>query len=364
MMRIILTVACIHKMGGTEKATVDLANLLASDSKNEVIIVSYYKKMSTKYEWSNYNINKTIKVIYFDSKTDYLNLDFRLYKLQQILNSYRFSYYLRKLKPSSVIHSQIENVGKIKNARNNLIIHTSYQAIKQSNLAKYLLKIQKRFLDNIVLLSPEDAEDLNKDLRLKKGVYIPNTLDLEIKMRTNLENKKIIFLGRLNNSVKQIDHIIKAISIVKENQKLGDWKLHIYGEGEDYNFLSELIKKSRLENQAILVGKTSNIDDTLKKSDIMILTSKYEGLPMSLLEGAGSGLALISYDCSNSIKYIIENKINGYIIPQDNIIELASKLQIMIENDDLRKKMGNNSLLIMEGNFDNKNILKKWYGIL
>lgn len=359
-MKIVLTVACIHKLGGTEKATIDLANLLSKDMNNEIIILSLYKEISEREAKLSAKLNDNIKVVYLNKKEVYLSRDYRYFKLKEILGVSKISKKIASFEPDVVIHSQIEHVKRVKGILNFTIIHTSYYACQQSFYTMFLLKKRLKDVDKIVFLNEIDSLKFNKEFRSSKAITIPNSTSLSISKRTDLENKKMIFMGRLDNNVKQISHLIEVIYLLKHSYSLKEWKLDIYGEGKDKEFLKNLILEKGLAEDVRLKGQATDLENTLSKYDIMLLSSKYEGMPMVLLEAASSGLALFSYNCTPSISKIIREGKNGYIISQDDIEEYAEKLNEVLHNPSVLNKMGENSLNIMNEDFSANNILKIW----
>jgi glycosyltransferase involved in cell wall biosynthesis len=82
--------------------------------------------------------------------------------------------------------------------------------------------------------------------------------------------------------------------------------------------LSELIKNYNIEDTVTLLGKVKDIDKYYAQSDMLLMTSRYEGLPLVLLEAKSWSLPVIAYDCPTGPREIIENDIDGFLIPVNN----------------------------------------------
>ena len=107
----------------------------------------------------------------------------------------------------------------------------------------------------------------------------------------------------------------KAIEVAKRIlPKHPDWEWDIYGKGEEFETLNEMIINSGLSEQMHLRGQVNNLYERYRDYSIMVMTSRYEGFPMTLLEGSGNGLPLISFDVPTGPNEIIEDGVNGFLI--------------------------------------------------
>ena len=138
-----------------------------------------------------------------------------------------------------------------------------------------------------------------------------------------------------------------------------DWKWIILGEGEERKLLERKIKEYGLENKLILKGNVSNVEDYYKSSSIFVMTSRFEGLPMTLLEAKSYGLPIVSFDCLTGPSDIVDNNKNGYLIEQNNVNDMVCKINKIIEDKNLIKKFSNNSKYNID-KFDIDTVIKKW----
>lgn len=150
------------------------------------------------------------------------------------------------------------------------------------------------------------------------------------------EYKRAIAIGRLEDQ-KGFDLLIESWRNVYS--KYPNWKLDIFGEGSKKNLLQKKINENNLDQVITLKGTTRNVQQELLTSDFYVMSSRYEGLPMVLLESISNGLPIVSFDCPTGPAEIIENNDCGILVLNGNINDLSEKIISMIENVDLRKKM-------------------------
>ena len=118
------------------------------------------------------------------------------------------------------------------------------------------------------------------------------------------------------------------------------WVLKIFGSGEKYDYVNNRIIESNLEKVIEIHEPTSDIQQEYLNSSIFVLSSRYEGLPMVLLEAMSCGLPVVSYDCKCGPKDIIKDGVDGFLVREGDIDDLAKKIMLLIESEELREQMG------------------------
>lgn len=132
MKKIVLMLNCLDKIGGTERATVDLANILAQDPKYEVTILSIYKNI--KNESTKYSLNSNIKVEYVFERIEYLKFHLNFYRFFEIFIKNKIGKILDKLDPHFVLYTQIKFINPNNSKYKKLLmVHTSYEAYIKGN---------------------------------------------------------------------------------------------------------------------------------------------------------------------------------------------------------------------------------------
>ena len=209
-------------------------------------------------------------------------------------------------------------------------------------------------LDGLVVLTKKDLKVWR--MTNDKVWQIYNPLPYQSTTTSSLSSKSMIAVGRLS-AQKNFSDLIEVWKYV--HQKYPDWKLNIWGDGEDKDLLKDLIKSNKLENVVHLRGLSNQIGNEYLNSSVYLMTSKYEGFPMVLLEAASFGLPLISYDCECGPSDIIQDGYNGFLIPEGNVIKMADAICRIIKDVDLRKQMGRHSKII-SSSFSQEKILPMW----
>lgn len=189
-------------------------------------------------------------------------------------------------------------------------------------------------LDGLVLLTKQDAESW-------KGVtqtfVIPNSLPFYPDRMSPCGMKRAICVGRLNEQ-KGYEYLIDAWSLVI--MKHPDWILDVFGYGEIKAELQKRINERGLENSLKLNEPTSAIMEEYLNSSIYIMSSRYEGFGMVLIEAMACGVPCVSFDCPYGPSDIIRNGEDGLLVEHLNTQALADGICKLIENPELRKKFG------------------------
>lgn len=235
----------------------------------------------------------------------------------------------KEVKPD-IIHTHLESV-----TLNTAIalIGTSARQIQTIHSIKiFYPKIQRYFLDKVlkknISISPEVTSEMKRiNMNLNKIKLIQNGINLDKYKfdERKIENvKNYIAIGRLGEE-KNHEMLISAFSkfINSTNNLDKEIKLRIIGDGIEKEKLQKLIKRLKMENKIELLGVQKNIPKFLRSSDIYVMSSKWEGLSISLIEAAANGLPLIATNVgSNSL--ICKNGINGWIFESGDEERLVS----------------------------------------
>ena len=216
-------------------------------------------------------------------------------------------------------------------------------------IREYLLHILNS-ANLIITLSNEWKSKLIK-IGINKNkvcvLYNPVSI-LRIKKKTiRRKSVHILYLGKL---CKQ-KGIYDLINVIK-SQKKGDFKYLLAGDG-DIEEVDRLINKYNLNEYVELLGwiKGKRKEQLLNSSDILVLPSYYEGLPISILEAMAYKLPVISTKVGG-IPEIVEDGYNGYLIKPGDNKDLLEKMEKLILNKPLRKKMGLRGYSIVKSNYD------------
>jgi GalNAc-alpha-(1->4)-GalNAc-alpha-(1->3)-diNAcBac-PP-undecaprenol alpha-1,4-N-acetyl-D-galactosaminyltransferase len=171
------------------------------------------------------------------------------------------------------------------------------------------------------------------------------------------KEKIILGVGRLEKQ-KGFDVLIKAFSKTPNTK----WKLYIAGDGQEKKSLIDLIQDYGLTNVE-LIGKRKDIFDWYAKASIFVLSSQQEGFPNALLEAMAFGCASISFDCPSGPNEIINDNKNGLLIENQHHEKLAQAIQMLMENEEIRSKIGQEAMYIKE-KYSIKIIASEWEALL
>lgn len=243
--------------------------------------------------------------------------------------------------------------------------HFSYQG--QSLLDKQMfknpvmrdfLRVFRRFcisrFDRAIVLTPSDKDNWN----LRNIEVIPNFTNISFKGIYPTESKTALSIGRLEHQ-KDFQLMVKAWKIV--NQKHPDWHLNIFGEGSMKNELEKLIVDSGLEQTVFLKGNTNDVIQEYSNSSFFVSSSRYEGLPLVLIEAQCCGLPCVGFDITGVSDMIKDNE-TGILVKERTPEQLALGICKLIENPNLRESMHQNTLLDSE-QYTKEYVMSKWISL-
>jgi glycosyltransferase involved in cell wall biosynthesis len=215
------------------------------------------------------------------------------------------------------------------------IVVISCEHFSLSVSGKPSLITRKLFYRNVyvVTLTQQDKEAIEQKYHPKKCVCIPNASPFEITSYNNSQrDKTILSIGRLANQ-KGFDLLIRSFALIAE--KHPDWKLQIIGD--DYgekNYLLGLIDKFALKDSVSLIPATKHIANYYKSSGFYVLSSRFEGLPMVLIEALSFGMPIVAFDCPTGPAEIV-NDHNGLLVKNGNIYKLADAMSTLMMSQDV-----------------------------
>lgn len=345
MKRIVILIDNAYSYAGTE----NICNFMAETygSVNEVTVYSLQGSGETFYPFDNVK-----KVVSFCGKR------FPLLSAIFSINKQKFDFaFIISMGKLSVFFSLIQKVISITGSSKTKFIsceHVSYNSF--SPLIKVLKKKFLNFYDGVILLTSNDQAIYNS-FNIS-SFCIPNPVQYQGITR-NTRSKIALAAGRLSHQ-KGFDKLINIwASFIINNP---DWKLYIAGDGELMHSLKSQVKDLDIEDSITFLGRVNNIESYYNISDVFLMTSRYEGLPLVLLESQSWGMPAISFDCPTGPKEVIRNNENGFLIDIDDNEGFISKLESLNENDifyRLSRGAVNNSLM-----YDPEIIKQKWNDLL
>ena len=200
------------------------------------------------------------------------------------------------------------------------------------------------------------SEESKCEWEINKYEIIPNSSWIKTQELSSCESKKAICIAR-NSYEKGLDRLFFIWK--KVTNKKPDWELLIFSEKEGYFDLDNLILKNDLSKNVRILDFEKNILNSYLQSSIYVMTSRDEGMPMVLIEAMTVGLPIVAFDCPIGPKSLIENNINGFLIKDNDLEEFVSKTIQLIDDEDIRKSFGKNSILLSR-KYNADEVLLKW----
>ncbi|PKP59295.1 glycosyltransferase [Candidatus Atribacteria bacterium HGW-Atribacteria-1] len=234
---------------------------------------------------------------------------------------------------------------------------------------KTVYKLLLKQADRIITCSKICGEDAitrfnapeDKVITIYNPVYIEkiNNIkneEIEDELFFKNNNPKIISVGALHYR-KGFNYLLKAFKLIRENGINAN--LIILGEGSERTNLEILVRDLNLENEVILPGYKANPYKYIKNSDIFVLPSLWEGLPLVLVEAMICEVPIIATICPSGVEELITHNVNGILVPSQDEKELANAIMDLLNNKGKAKE------LAKEGNkkihdFDAKKTIKEY----
>lgn len=319
--------------GGAERVVSVWANELRARGYDAFIILSS-RSEDEYYIDDNVHLNSVS-----DSREAYLKLSYprRLIRMRRLLKSIRPDYIISFL-PQIQIWMMLASTG-LRIKRIETIRVNPWCTSMTNPLFKFLWKQCYRTSYSIIIQTLDQKPFLSKKDQ-EKCVLIPNPIS-----KVYIENYKkevseypteFIAAGRITPQ-KNYKMMIKAFANLCSENK--DLRLRIFGTGaeSDVSEIRQYISDLNVQENIFLMGRTPHMEEEYKKSDIFLMTSDYEGLPNALAEAMASQLVCISTDCKTGPKDLINNGVNGFLVPVGDDAKLAETIRKVLEMSKLER---------------------------
>lgn len=212
-----------------------------------------------------------------------------------------------------------------------------------------------RKFDKFVVLTQEDKGYWGE---LPNIEVIPNAAMFLGDTYSDVLYKRIIAVGRLDYQ-KGFDRLIEAWAQVQQTNKICDWQLDIFGQGEWHEMLQRMIEERKLGETVHINRPTPHIGEEYVRSSMLVMSSHYEGFPMVMIEAMACGLPVISFDYKCGPKDIIQDGVNGLLVKDGDIESIANAMMRLMENEEERKAMGRNARRVTE-TYSEASVMKRW----
>ena len=336
-MKIAMLIGALCK-GGAERVLVNLADYLVTHGHSVTMVTTYQRE-------NEYFLNPQVKRIISDitpketTNSRIINFKRRFAKLRKIW----------KTEKPDVVLSFIGKNNFMNILTTAFLPISTAVAVRGDPEAEYYSKWMRSmarklfgFADGVILQTKASREFFGQSVR-KKSVILRNPINESFfKPRFQGERDKIIVaVGRLDDNKNQ-KMLIQAFDQIADDYP--EYKLIIYGDGENRSKLTQLIQQLGRSDRIKLPGNSDNVADVIYKASAFVLPSDTEGLPNTLIEAMILGLPVISTDCPcGGPADLIDHGVNGLLTTVGDIDKMKENLQIILNNLQLSEKLGENA---------------------
>lgn len=216
-------------------------------------------------------------------------------------------------------------------------------------------KLAQRF-DRFVVLTREDRDYWPKMANIE---VIPNAALFRPASTADLTAKHVVAVGRLDHQ-KGFDRMLDVwAELMQTHPELSDWTLDIYGQGEWHDSLLQQADRLGIASSVKLHAPTKDIEKVYTSSAFLLMTSRYEGFPMVMIEAMACGLPVISYNFKTGPRDIIRPGENGYFVTDGDSSALVAAMANLMNDLPLRQRLGKNAFRVRD-TFSEASVMDKW----
>ncbi len=351
MKKIILFCEALRNRAGIERMTVELGNLLCQTYDIIIVTIEPFS-----YDSCPYKINEKVMIESLESrflkKLYSLNFD-NIKSLRKIL---------KKEKPFAIIAVATPLVRIAVPAAFGLDIKTigweHFNIFAGSKIGTVYKVLSTWMANHTVVLTEKDGIDFKK-MHAKRIEVIPNFTSIGINPPSNCHDKVLLAIGR-HEYQKGFDMLIKAWSKVSAP----GWKLRIIGDGSKKNENKQLAEELGIIETIEFKDATPKIADEFQKASCFVLSSRFEGLVLVLIEAKMMGLPSICFDCPNSPKEVIRDGLDGWLVPPEDTDALAKAITSALRDMTQLKQMGIKARLDALERYSAEAIKSEWDNLL
>lgn len=318
-MSIVYCIESICTKGGMERIIIDKMNWFVENTNHKIILITIWKHRDSSI--SAFPLNNKVKVVE-------LNVPHGLYPLA----IWRFNRTIKKLNPDwCILFHAFGALLSICSTWKGRLLYESHTPLFSMN-HQWLYPLMMRRIHTVVCLTRGDATNFAK---AKRVVVIPNFCDIRTDTIPYYNTKNVISIGRecKEKDFSRMRRLWKNVS-----EKYPDWQLQIH-------------------------HNTTDVVKAYTSGSIFIMTSRFEGFGLVLIEAMQCGLPCIAFDCPYGPREIIQDGENGFLIPYEDDALFIEKLTYLMEHPEERERMGKAAQKIAV-KYDKLKIMDQWKTLL
>ena len=346
----------ITRSGGTERVAVQLANALQEDHAYEICFISLTEEKEKPFyplhpEINRYRLGKK----WINPGPGYLPL---IGKLRKFLKEKQIDIII-----DIDIVLDVLSIPATRRMKTKVVSweHFNCEFEQQVLYRKLISRLTVHYADYVITLTEEDKENYRRILGRKTRISAIYNMVSKMKIDESvLRENWIVTAGRLTYQ-KGITYLAQiAVPVLKKHP---DWTWMLLGDGEERNILEQVISENQLEDQLILKGTVDQVEWYLNRAKLFVLTSRYEGFGMCLVEALQMHVPCVSFDIKIGPSEVINHNQNGILISPFEVEEMIEEINHLIENPDRLEELATNTMIGFE-RYQDAYIVEHWKNIL
>lgn len=354
-MRIVYCINGFYRPAGMERVLADKANWLVRKGHAVTVLTTDQQGRSDAFPLNPRIERYDLDINYESNNGGSLLNKILHYPLKQRRHRKRLAQKLHEIHPDitvSMFCNEVNLLPRIHDgSRKVLEIHFSrYKRIQYDRKGLWRIvdrlrsnndeRLARRY-DRFIVLTEEDKSYWHGLDNLR---VIPNPRPFTLPEPAPLQSHIVLAVGRYTHQ-KGFDLLLKAWRMLDTK----GWTLRIAGNGEPLEDLPS----------NVVTGLSDNIIDEYKNAAFLVMSSRYEGLPMVLLEAQATGLPVVSFACKCGPRDVITDGVDGILVSEGDIEGLANGMKRLMMDESLRRSMGK-AAFRNSARFDKEKIMSKW----